>query len=329
MVGKACERFGVLLLSACVFGDVRGDAFSDHDNGPLAGVFGLPDSLEGASLLRAGERRWGGTLLVASHSVADAGGSELLIIDGETTRLEFLYRRGFGDRLELGVELPLVTHQAGGLDSVIDEWHSAFGLPDGARDGRPRDLLEYAYQDGSELLFDFRQNEAGLGDLRLLGGYRLAQSAERKAALRFGLKLPTGDSDKWLGSGGIDISAGIAVEHDTLWASERWSGFYAAHLTFLGEPEFLADRYEELVWQLAGGVSYQVSPRVALAAQALVRSRLYDADVDSLGEPAFMLTFGGKFRVGRSWELTVGVGEDIKVESVPDVSFQLGLRTVR
>lgn len=304
----------------------QAQVLSDHDNGPLTGIFGLPDSDEGADVLADGNRLWGATLLSASHSVADAGRDELLIIDGETTRLALTYRQGFGDRWELGVQVPYLTHQAGGLDSVIDEWHRVFGLPDGARDGRPRDVLEFAYRDGGDSLVEFSRNVHGFGDLRLLAGYELVNAPGRRVALRFGLKLPTGESDDWLGSGGADVSIGVAADHDALWGRERWSGFYRTNVTYIGEPDVLSDRYEDWVWQLSGGVRYRLTSRVGLAAQGLLRSRVYDAAVDSLGEAAVLLTFGASIRLAERWELVLGVGEDLKVESVPDVTFQLGLR---
>ena len=309
--------------------DATAQGLSDLDNTPFAAIYGLPDSSDGAFLLDDGKSAWSASFLIASHSVADAGPGELLIIDGETSRAAIKYRRGLGSRWEMGIELPYVSHQSGGLDSVIDEWHSAFGLPDGARDDRPRDLIEFRYLDLNGPVVDFRRNVHGIGDLRLLGAYEIRQTSQSRMALRFGVKLPTGDSDDWLGSGATDVSVGFVGDHQALWGSERWSGFYRAYATFLGEPDQLADRYEEWVWQLSGGLTYRLSDRVALDVQGLLRSALYDVEVAAIGEPAVLLTFGARFQLSDRWELALGVGEDVKVESVPDVTFQLGLRLNR
>lgn len=327
MNSKACS---CALLCATTYlstvADASAQALSDLDNTPFATIYGLPDSSDGAYLLDAGEGSWSASFLIASHSVADASPSELLIIDGETSRAAIKYRRGIGQGWEFGLEVPYVTHQSGGLDSVIDEWHNAFGLPDGARDDRPRDLIEFSYLDLDGPIVDLRRNVHGVGDVRLLGAYELRRTQQSRMALRFGVKLPTGDSDDWLGSGATDVSIGVASDHDTLWNSERWSGFYRAYATYLGEPDQLSDRYEEWVWQVTGGVSYRLTERVALDVQGLLRSQLYDSNVASIGEPALLLTFGARFQLSDRWQLALGVGEDVKVESVPDVTFQLGFR---
>ncbi len=306
--------------------DAAAQVLSDLDNTPFATIYGLPDSSDGAFLLSDNATAWSASFLVASHSVADASPGELLIIDGETSRAAIKYRRGVGARWEIGVELPYLSHQSGGLDSVIDAWHSAFGLPDGARDDRPRDLIEFSYIDLDGPIVDLRRNVHGIGDLRLLGAYEIRRTTQSRTALRFSAKLPTGDNDDWLGSGATDVSIGIVGDHEALWQSERWSGFYRAYASYLGEPDQLADRYEEWVWQVSGGLSYRLSDRVALDVQGLLRSALYNVDVASIGEPALLLTFGARFQLSDRWQLAVGVGEDVKVESVPDVTFQLGLR---
>ena len=323
---RAASAFALI---AGVCAGAHGQVLSDRDLGPFSVVFGLPDSLDGAQVLESGNDRWGASVVSASHSIADAGGNELLIVDGETTRFALAYRRGLGRNWELGIELPYLSHHPGGLDSVIDDWHRTFGLPDGARDDRPRDVLEFAYQDTGALTVNVSQSSSGIGDARLLAAYRLVDDERRSVALRFGLKLPTGDSGDFLGSGAADFSVGVAVARESLWGNDRWSGFYQTYVTLLGEPEVLEALAEDWVWQASAGLQYQLTPRVMLEAQAFARSRLYDSRLDSLGEPSLMLTFGAAFRVSNRWALTLGVGEDVKVESVPDVTFQLGFRALR
>ncbi len=298
----------------------------DHDASPFVGIFGLPDATEGGTVLDAGRSISGFFVQGSSHSIAEETGDELIIQDGETTRFELGYRRGFSGGWELGLELPYLMHESGGLDSVIEDWHDFFGLPNGARDELPRDNLLYRFERPGAATFNFDRNVNGIGDLRLYGGYRLKDEPGYRSAVRFSVKLPTGEAEDLLGSGGVDVSAGLAGDWSGLGESGKWSAFYRLNLIYLGEPEYLSDIYNEFIGQASGGVSWQVAERVGLSVQAQVRSALYDAEVEPLGETSVMLTFGGDIRLSESTSLVLAVGEDIKVDSAPDVSFQLALR---
>ena len=314
----------LLLLAALVPTLAHAGPLSDHDNSPLTGIFGLPDATESGRLLAAGQSRWTASILLTSHSVADRAGTELFIADGETTRIALEWRRGFGKRWEFGAELPYLTHQPGGLDSVIDDWHKFFGFPDGARDDRPRDLLEFAYARDGDVGLDVSQSSHGPGDLRLFGGYRLRAGERHRNALRFGIELPTGEDGDLHGSGGADVSLGIAGDL-VLGDTGAWSLFYGAHGVYLGAGPYLAERQKSFVAAGGFGVTWRAAGWMDLTLQSSVRGPLYDSGIEMLGEPAIALTFGGRFRLSERLGLAVAVGEDIKVESTPDVTFQLAI----
>ena len=316
-------RIVLLLVTA---GPAFADALHDHDNAPLTGIFGLPDSTEGGDVASAGHIAWTVIAATSSHAISTTTGNEQLVFDGETSRLELRLRVGLGERFEAGIELPYVWQQSGSLDSLIDGWHDVFGLPDGARDELPQDDLRFLLREGSETRLDVRDNSHGVGDLRLFGAYRLRSGPRHRRALRFGLKFPTGSAEELHGSGGTDLSLGYAADIDALGGSERWSAFYRVHALRLGRPQWLADRYEEWVGQVSGGLSVDLSAAVSLGVQAGFRTALYDLQNDELGTPAVTLTFGGQLTLSDRWAAEFAVGEDIKVGSSPDVTFQLGLR---
>lgn len=302
------------------------DVIYDRENGPLTGIFGLPSSTEGSLPAPAGSHVWDLSLMSSSHAIEQQSDDERLVLDGETTRIALVYRYGLGERLQLGFELPLVSHQSGSLDSFIDSWHDLFDLPEGNRPGRPRDLLEFSYANGGGDSIFFNENSTGIGDIRLLAGWQLSQDAKRSSALHLGVKLPTGDSETLRGSGAVDISIGIAGDYDGLWGSERLNGFYNASAVFIGEPDLFADRYNDVVGQLWAGLGYRLTPGVELRVQTGLRSALYDSDLENLGEASATITFGGNFRLSDRVRLSFAIGEDIKVSSAPDVTFLLGLQ---
>mgnify|MGYP001815911391 FL=1 len=298
----------------------------DPDNGALSGKFTLPMSLEGADLLAAGKAAAYGTVVMSSHSINETFLDESLTLDGETTRLEFGFRYGLTPRLELGIRVPYVWHESGTFDSLVEDWHKALGLPQGSRANREKDLLEFSYREKDEEIFDYQSRSDGIGDIRLTAGYRLSTGTNYRSALRFGIKLPTGDTDNFHGSGGTDFSVGIAGDWNTVFNEERLNAFYRAHVNYIGEPDLLPDRYEEIVWQLSAGLGYFLTPSFELRAQAIGRTANYESKIETLGQNSLWLMFGANIRVTENYLLSLGMAEDVKVRSAPDVSFQLSLR---
>ena len=323
---RACTIIAPIILFHLA-GESAAQALPDHDNGILTGVFGFPESTEGGHILGRGQHAWDTSLIIASHNVDETRGGEDFRLDGETTRLALTYRYGLSDKLDIGIEVPYLAHQPGSLDSTIDSWHNVLSfVGGGARARRDEDQLEIFYADSQVDLVDLSNDASGISDIRFLAGWRLSESERHSTALRFSIKLPTGDSDELLGSGGSDISFGLASDVTGFWGNPKLSGFYRVNATYLGEPDRLADRYKKLVGQLSFGLGYRVHQNVDLLLQSRIRSAVYDSDIHNLGGTTVSLTFGADFRVSDHYRIVVSMGEDAKVESVPDVSFQLALR---
>jgi hypothetical protein len=314
------------LLGSLLSQTSAGDVLRDHDNGPLTGIFGIPDSTEGSRLLHPGNSAWDLSVTLASHSVEDLQATETLYLDGETTRVEFNYRIGIGDKLELGAELPYVQHQAGNLDSLVDSWHKWFGLPQGHRRGREQDVLDFRYSDASGGVVDVSSQSQGIGDARLFGGWQLRASDSHQVALRFGAKFPTGKGSQLHGSGGIDLSLGLAGDVNGLFGNENLNAYYRLHAIHLGKPDLFADRYEEWASFISAGIGFQISDRVELRFQGASRSAMYESETRNLGGSATTVTVGGNIRLFNNYELSLGVSEDADAGTAPDVAFQIALR---
>ena len=94
----------------------------------------------------------------------------------------------------------------------------------------------------------------------------------------------------------------------------------------LGRPWCLADRSKSLVGYLSSGLGYFVTERIELRVQGAIRAAAYDSEMAYLGDPSITLAFGGNIRLGKSYELSLGVAEDIDAGSAPDVTFQVAFR---
>lgn len=303
-----------------------GDVLHDQDNGPLTGIYGIPDSTEGGRLIGRGQSAWDFSITHASHSLFEARPTEALYLDGESSRFEFRYRVGISDDLEVGIELPYITHRGGKLDSFIDQFHNLFGMPEGNRPQRGHDILDFRYADLSGLLINTQQSSEGIGDIRLFGGWQFARTDRHQMALRFGLKFASGDSQHLQGSGGTDLSIGVAGDVSNVFGSERLSAFYRLHAIHIGQPDVLPDRYRKWVGFTSAGMGYQVSDRIQLWLQGAVRTATYHSVIHSLGGNSTTATFGGNLRLFRNFELSFAISEDADVATAPDVAFQLALR---
>ena len=317
---------GIALLFCLLAPTSYAEVLSDQDTGPLTGIFGIPDSTEGGKLLAKGDSAWDISITHASHSVFEARPTEALYLDGETSRFEFRYRLGLTEKLELGLELPYVQHQRGRLDSFIDSFHEFFGMPEGNRPDRGHDLLDFRYADLSGLRVNTQDSSSGVGDARILAGWKLRTTDTHRLALRLGVKLPTGNSSNLHGSGATDVSLGLAGDVTNLFGTERFTGFYRAHAIRLGEPDILANRYKEWVSFVSAGVGFQATERVELMLQGATRSAVFDSVIHSLGGNSTTVTFGSNIKVSKNFEFSIAITEDADVATAPDVAFQVGLR---
>jgi hypothetical protein len=303
-------------------------ALPDRDLSPLIATMGLPRADEGAQLAPAGRLRWRSSIATASHAVQDTHGAETMLFDGETTRLAIAFDYGLTDRLQLGIELPYLLHESGGLDTLVETWHDLFGLPNGLRDFVAQDQLDIRYRDAGIDRLDVQSNQRGLGDLRLLAAWQLRSDARAKTAARLSLQLPTGDSDRLTGSGAATLSLGIASDREQLFGEPAWSSFYRAHIVLRDRPDQLPERARRVVGLLAGGISLRVHPRTELTVQSTLRSAAYDSGLRLLGSTALQLSVGGTIDLSDTLRLAIAVGEDVRVKTAPDVSFAVALHFV-
>lgn len=322
-----CAAFLLTIAGGFPADAMGAGALVDKDLSPLTAVFGFPDSTEGATTRPVGRHGLSLTLASASHNIEAVEAGERLVFDGETSRLAMSWRYGVTDRLEIGSEVSYLWHHSGNLDSLIDDWHDFFGLADGPRDRRDQDQLDFAYLDDQGSSVNQQRNTHGLGDVRLTAAWQLPGGPDHSQALRFSVKLPTGDAGRLLGSGGTDFSLGLAGGVAAIRNSPRWSGHYRTDVIRIGRPAFLTGRSKAVVGQVAGGLTFKAGI-VDLKAQARVRSALYESAIRNLGGVAVYLAFGAEFRMPRGYALALSVGEDVRPDTAPDVTFQVALRYV-
>ena len=315
---------GAGLLSAVA----AGEPFLIQNDHPIGRLFGLPTGDDAMPMALSGfDGR--AALDVGNNSFERYRGADELVLDGETWVARFAGRYGWktGWRVALGV--PVVSHQGGGTDSFIEEYHDAMGLPDGNRKRRAADRLEYRYRRNGETLFNQTDSTTGLGDVRLAVAAPLArdQAGARALDAVAGVEMPTGDADRLLGSGSWDFSLGLAAcDFASLarWNLELHGG---AGVLALTDGEVLEDFQESFAGYGNLSVGWRLASWLAPRVQVDVHSPFFaDTGMAPLDDWAVQLTCGATVRLPGRFALDVAVAEDVAVNTAPDVVFHFGLK---
>lgn len=315
-------------LPLSVLADPLLQPFATSNRNPFVQVYGLPVA-RSAELVSPGQVATGLVLEAANSFTLDDKRGEQIVIDGETHRAQLSLRRGFDAGWEIGVELPWLSHEGGGLDSFIDNWHSAFGLPDGDRPDYPSDRLHYSYSLNGQQQVNVSRSSDGIGDISLTAGYSLASSNTRQWALRTALKLPTGDADKLTGSESTDIALALHLS-DSGWLDSHDLLLHGSAGVLRIEGGDVLDAIRE-DWVLYGSatLAWLATDNTSLKIQFDAHTAFYDSALTELGSDSAQLTLGGSVKLGEDWTVDLSVIEDIAVDTAPDVVFMLGLRTTR
>ena len=298
---------------------------------PVLHVYGLP-TFQTAAVEKPGEGTVRLTFDMANHAETGDNRIEALVLDGESYFLNLSWRRGFKDWLEVGIDVPLVSHSGGALDGVIKNWHDIWGLSNSKRKG-PDDQQQFLFSVDDMRQLEVVDSVSGIGDVQLTAGIPLSRKNENgktALALRFGVKLPTGDADDLLGSGAVDGSVGLYGDSAmTLFGQSLGiSGF--AGVLGLGSGDVLSDRQRDFVPFGGGAMTWRASDRLGITAQFQVQGSYIDSDLDELGGSSVQLGFGASYRFRENgWMLTCALVEDLISDATPDVGFFVGFSKTR
>lgn len=293
---------------------------------PLSQIFALPPMRSG-EVLSADTTLWRGAIDIANNFVRAQRDGENLLLDGESQRYELGVRRGIGANWELGVTVPWISYNGGVLDNFIEDWHRLWGLPNGGRPDYPTHQLNFMYQRDGRTELDMHAAESGFGDVQVSAAYQLFNAGQDAVALSAQINLPTGDADKLTGSGAASAGFALAATHSR-WLDLPLTVTGNAGALWLPRGDVLADQQKQAAWFASGEINWAVAQDWRLKAQLQAHSALYDSALRTLGSTSAQLLLGGSVRLSQRWLLDAGVGEDIAVDTAPDVTLQLALRAV-
>ena len=300
--------------------------FAVSNRNPLVAVFGLP---EAQSAEIRPEEHWRTTVSyeivnTSTDSSTASSPTEAIELDGEIQRASLKLDYGFAERWDASLTLRRIRHSGGHSDGFIEDWHSFFGLPNGNRDDREQNLLNYQYSRDGQSLIDFTEDEQDLGDVSLSIGYQIHRAASSGSSVRLHVKADTGELESLTGSDGTDVGVSLHGFHD--WANWRLEGSLGG--VQFGNSDLLDEIREDsaafgsatLYWQANGWAQFKL--------QFDWHTALFDSALEELGDDTMMLTLGGVINLNTTMQLELFVVEDIAVNTAPDVVFGIALKAI-
>jgi Protein of unknown function (DUF3187) len=153
-------------------------------------------------------------LLEANYLARDDHRDDSFLFDFELTRANLALQYGLLDCLAVGLEIPMLYTWKGLLDEPIKAFEEVTGFKRTIRFERPQHLFSYMLQKDGRTALQSTSGSIGIGDIAFSAKALLREegSLTPVVAGRFALKLPTGDEDRALGSGEVDLGLGVTLE---------------------------------------------------------------------------------------------------------------------
>ena len=316
-----------LLLGSVSIPAAGVDVFELRNQHPFLHIYGLPP-VQQATLLERGKSDYAVALSIVNNAETRDTDTESIVLDGESYFVDLKYRRRIHERLEIGVDVPLVKHSKGALDRFIYDWHDFWGISNSKR-GPPHNQLNYSYANEGSLQQQVTTSSFGVGDVQLSAAMPLVagdDAASRHVTLRFSVKLPTGDPDDVHGSGAVDAALGVYAQQSRQLFGRELSYMGFAGLLGMGDGDVLAEQQRSVVpyGGLAG--TWHATARFGITAQLQAQGAYIDSDLDELGGSTIQLAVGGVYRwPAQGIVVDFALVEDLVSDATPDFGLYLGV----
>jgi hypothetical protein len=291
--------------------------FLSHNQNPLVMIYGLPLPTA-AKIIAANTSHLSASLNVSNTINVEASNNESLFVDAETYQLNLLLEYGLNKSWMLRFQLPLVAHNAGFLDSWIDDYHDLLSLPESIRPLHPIDRLQINYQLSGNTLVNIQQRTSGIGDISMQLGYQATTEKDFNISYWGSLKLPTGEAQQLTGSGSTDLAFWLST--DAGLKHNRW--LYASlGIMYIAGSEVMPSIQKNTVLFATAGFQMQPWESILLKLQLDSHSAFYRSEMEFLGD-VLQVTFGGTILLASS-SIDIAISEDILPQTSPDVTFNI------
>ena len=316
-----------LLLSSAPSSGTGLDGFALRNQHPFLHIYGLPP-LQAAVLVGHGYTDYGFDFTLVNNAEIKDTDTESIRLDGESYFADFRLRHRVHERLELGVDVPFVKHSAGVFDDAIFDWHDFWGMSNSKRDG-VNNNLDYRYSNNGSVERQITSSSSGIGDVQLSAAVPLMAGAEdgsRHVAMRFSLKLPTGDSADLHGSGAVDAALGLYAQDSATLLGRDLAYLGFAGVLALGDGDILTEQQRSAVPYGGLAATWHATDQFGITGQLQAQGAYIDSDLDELGGSSIQLAVGGVYRLPRHGVLfRFALVEDVISDATPDFAVHLAV----
>lgn len=251
------------------------------------------------------------------------------LIDMETYFYNFRFIYGLTERMQLDVEVPVISVGGGVLDGVIEGFHDSFNLGQAGRTLYPRhDGTMALFIDGQKLFLS-GINHVGIGDIVASLKFPIYTDSRRIPFIdgRIAVKLPTGDAQRLLGSGNVDYGVNLYASRPF----RRITVHANAGAVFPGRWDLMPHLDTKPFYSALLAFEYvpRAAPQISWILQDLVQTSPYHHVARSeLGEIAHEVTLGAKFDLRRNLRATIAITENhMTFNNGTDIGLHFGLLT--
>ncbi len=251
-----------------------------------------------------------------------------VLADMEMSVTEISVRYGVTEYLSLSADIPGFSMNAGFLDGFLADFHKALGVGNYGRETRPEDVFGYSLKKNGNERFDAESGGLHLGDISLSS--KLCLMSEKNGLLKSGtshsrffpesialsytLKIPVGNKDRGLGSGGFDHGLSLLSQF-RLFPSLLI--YLNPGIIFLSEPESDLS-FDNTIFAFFWGGEYLLNDSWSLFAQwNYCTSPFENTGIRQLDEDSLELQMGFACALTRSLNFEFAFCEDL-TRSEPD-----------
>jgi hypothetical protein len=235
----------------------------------------------------------------------------------------FNMRYGFSDRVELGIDIPLITFLHGFLDSPIEFFHNTFGYANYKRALILKNQSDLYIKNNK---YNYYRNKGfGIGDISLNIKTKLFKAKHNlmNISLLSSLKLPTGNYEQLNGSGSFDYGFNLLI-------NDQWKNhFITNNLSIIlpGEWSLFKSINPGNIYSWVIGYEYFCSQYWSFLLQHRIQnSPLNSNDYPLAAKLSFEITSGVKVDIFKKTVLSFAITQNyINHENVPDFGFLVGI----